>query len=232
MALSFDFMQRTMVHYAMWYAQVRDQFGLERASEIMDEAWQKSYQIQMKRFAKVFDFELEDGIPKALVDLPEEKVDQLREAVGVNWLANDGVWFQAVEFSEGMIPAKACNDAAWREFSPYEALRIKRLLHLPENPGIEGLMRAMSLRIYGTVNIQSFGNKTENSVDFFMNECRVQSARKRKGLDDYPCKSAGLVEYEYFARAIDKRIETKCIGCPPDKHPEEWFCAWRFTMKN
>ena len=38
-ALSFEFMQRTMVHHAMWYAQVRDQFGLERASEIMDDAW-------------------------------------------------------------------------------------------------------------------------------------------------------------------------------------------------
>lgn len=40
------------------------------------------------------------------------------------------------------------------------------------------------------------------------------------------------LEYEYFARAIDKRIETECIGCPPDVHPEEWFCAWRFRFEN
>ncbi len=64
-----------------------------------------------------------------------------------------------------------------------------------------------------------------------MNECRVQSARKRKGLDDYPCKSAGLVEYAYFARSIDDRIQTECIGCPPDPHPEDWYCAWRFTLR-
>jgi hypothetical protein len=66
---------------------------------------------------------------------------------------------------------------------------------------------------------------------FKMNECRVQSARKRKGLADYPCKSAGVVEYTYFARSIDDRIQTECIGCPPDPHPEEWYCAWRFTLK-
>ena len=68
------------------------------------------------------------------------------------------------------------------------------------------------------------------NIYFQMNDCRVQSARKRKGLDDYPCKSGGLVEYTYFARSIDERIKTECIGCPPDDHPEDWFCAWRFYM--
>ena len=66
---------------------------------------------------------------------------------------------------------------------------------------------------------------TEEMVD-----CRVQSTRKRKGLDDFPCKSVGIVEYEGFAKAIDPRIETKCIACPPDPHPEEYWCAWEFTL--
>ena len=228
--LSFEFMQRTMVHYAMWYVQVREEFGLERAAEIMDEAWQKSFYIQMKRLAKVLDFELEDGLPKPLLELEETKIDQLREAVAVNWLANDGVWFQSVEFSEGMFPAKACNDDAWGQFSPYEALRIKKMLGLAEYPGIEGLKRAMELRLYATVNVQSFANETEKSIEFYMNNCRVQAARKRKGLDDYPCKSGGIIEYSTFAATIDSRIKTKVIGCPPDKHPDEWYCGWKFYI--
>jgi hypothetical protein len=81
------------------------------------------------------------------------------------------------------------------------------------------------------INVQSIVEETEDSFVFQMNECRVQAARKRKGLADYPCKSAGLVEYAYFARAIDPRIETECVGCPPDAHPEKWFCAWRFTLR-
>ncbi len=64
-----------------------------------------------------------------------------------------------------------------------------------------------------------------------MMDCRVQSARKRKKLDDYPCKSAGLVEYTTFAETIDSRIHTECIACPPDKHPDDWYCSWRFTIK-
>jgi len=70
----------------------------------------------------------------------------------------------------------------------------------------------------------------DHTIIFYMNNCRVQAARKRKGLPDYPCKSAGLVEYPCFAGTIDPRIRTECIGCPPDDHPDEWFCAWKFTL--
>ncbi len=52
-----------------------------------------------------------------------------------------------------------------------------------------------------------------------------------KGLADYPCKSAGVIEYTGFAKAIDPRIWTRCIGCPPDAHPDEWRCAWEFTIE-
>jgi len=229
--LIFDFLQRTMVHYALWYQEVNKEFGNERSAEIMEEAWQKSFSIQMKRLSKIIGFELEEGIPKALLKLEENQIDAIQEAVAVNWLANDGVWFQTVEFSEGMTPAKKCNDAAWEKFSPYEALRIKKILNLPEKAGIPGLKKAMAYRLYGTVNTQSFANETETSIDFYMNECRVQAARKRKGLQDYPCKSGGIIEYTTFAQTIDSRIKTRIIACPPDKHPNEWYCGWHFYLE-
>ena len=185
----------------------------------------------MKRLSKTLGFEMDEDIPKPLLDLPDEKLNELKEKVAVNWLANDGVWFQAVEFSKGMFDAKRCNDTCWGYFSPLEAWSIKRFLKLPENSGLEGLKKALQFRLYATVNKQTICEETENSFVFQMNDCRVQSARKRRGLDDYPCKSGGLVEYTTFVEAIDSRIKTECIGCPPDKHPEEWYCAWRFSIE-
>ena len=129
-----------------------------------------------------------------------------------------------------MADAKKCNDACWGQFSPFEAWSIKQFLNLPENAGLDGLKQALNFRIYARINEQSFVEEGPDRFVFQMNACRVQIARKRKGLDDYPCKSAGLVEYTYFARSIDPRIETECIGCPPDAHPSEWFCAWRFKL--
>ena len=185
----------------------------------------------MKRLAKTLDFEMKDDIPVPLLDFSEEKLFTVKEKIASNWLANDGVWFQAIEFTKGMDDAKRCNDACWARFSPFEAWAVKRFLQLPENAGLAGLKRAMPFRLYAAINTQSIEYESPDSIIFKMNDCRVQSARKRKGLNDYPCKSAGVTEYTAFAKAIDPRIITECIGCPPDEHPDEWYCAWRFSIR-
>jgi hypothetical protein len=229
--LAVDMIHRTIVHHVLWFKEVEHQKGFEAALDILDAAYKRSYGIQMNRLAKFFGFEMVDGVPKPLLDLPREKLLELLTALGNNWLAGDGIWFQAVEFNYDMYDAKRCNDSCWTRFSPFEAWAIKRFLGLPELAGLEGLKKALQFRMYARINVQSIIDEGPSSIVFQMNDCRVQSARKRQGLDDYPCKSAGLVEYSHFARAIDKRIKTECIGCPPDEHPEEWFCAWRFTLE-
>lgn len=223
---------RIMMHYAFWFTEIRHQLRMDRALEIMDEASTKSFNIQMKRLSKTLDFEMAaEDLPSPLAAMPREKLMELLNTVSVNWLVNDGVWFQSVEFSHGMNDAKRCNDSAWAQFSPFEAWTIKQFFNMDRRPGLEGLKKALGFRLYANINQQSFAEEKPDSFVFQMNDCRVQAARKRKGLDDYPCKSAGLVEYTYFARAIDDRIKTECIGCPPDDHPDEWYCAWRFYIE-
>ena len=225
-----DMFHRNMVHYTLWFTAVKHQFGITRALEIMKKARKNSYDIQMDRMAKVFGFEMIDGIPKPFLEMPKEKLINIMNNLGVNWLANDGVWFQAVESTRDMYDAKRCNDTCWTRYSPFEAWSIKEFLGLPHEAGLEGLKQALRFRMYARINVQSIVDEGPNSFVFQMNDCRVQSARKRRGLADYPCKSAGLVEYRHFGEYIDNRILCECIGCPPDEHPEEWFCAWRFSI--
>lgn len=227
-----DMLTRIVVHYGFWFAEVRHQMGMEKAREVLEKATDKSISIGLKRVADVLGFELEDGLPKALLEMDEKKLDALIKAVAVNWLVNDGVWFQAVEFENGMNDAKRCNDSCWAQFSPYEAFAVKKFLDLGDHSGLEGLKKALNFRMYSMINEQSIVDEGSESFVFQMNDCRVQAARKKKQLEDYPCKSGGLVEYTYFARTIDDRIETECIGCPPDEHPDDWYCAWRFRLKN
>jgi hypothetical protein len=228
--LIIDFFHRLMMHHAMWFGEVQHQLGTEKAYEALETAWEKTASIQLSRLAKTLGFELENGLPKPMLDLPAESLDKLRESIAINWLATDGVWFQAVEFKHGMNDAKRCNDSCWAHFSSFEARSIKKILGLSENAGLEGLKKALQYRLYTFVNEQSFANEMESSFIFRMNKCRVQEARKRKGLEDYPCKSGGLIEYKSFAETIDPKIKTECICCPPDKHPEEYYCAWRFYI--
>ena len=229
--LLLDFFHRTTMHHAMWFSEVKHQMGEEKAFKVLDTALTQSRNIQLKRLSKVLGFEMEENIPAPLLNMEEETLKELLDAASINWLANDGVWFQTVEFADNMFDAKRCNDSCWTQFSPFEAWSIKRLIGLGDQPGLDGLKEALKLRLYAFINEQSIVDETDTSFVFQMNHCRVQDARKRKGLNDYPCKSAGMVEYPRFAAAIDKRIKTRCIGCPPDAHPEEWFCAWEFTLE-
>jgi len=230
-AFILDLFHRTTMHNAMWFAEAIHQYGRKRAYEIMKIAYKQSYGIQLKRLSDFFGGEVDDAkIPVDLINMPEDKKAGLMEALSVNWLANDGVWFQAIENTRGMSEAKRCNDSAWANFSPFEAISIKHFLGLSEQPGLEGLKSALQFRLYAFINKQSFANESPDSFEFYMNDCRVQSARKRKGLEDYPCKSGGLIEYSSFAETIDSRIKTECISCPPDAHPETYYCGWRFSI--
>lgn len=226
-----DLFHRLIIHHGLWFAEVKHQMGMEKALEALSSSTKKSMTIQMKHLGELFGYTMDDGIPSFLLDMDIATLNKLKDRLAKNWLVNDGVWFQTIEFAEGMNDAKRCNDSCWAQFSPVEANSISKFLELPENPGLEGLKKALGFRIYESINSQSIVEETPTSFVFQMNRCRVQDARKRKGLADYPCKSAGLVEYTYFATAIDKRIRTECLGCPPDEHPEDWYCAWKFILE-
>lgn len=226
-----DALRRTIVHYGLWFREVEHQFGLEAALQIEKTAGDQSLAIQISRLAKAAGFELVDGLPAALHRMEVSQLTELLEACTANWLANDGVWFQAVEKKWSMFDAKRCNDTCWAKFSPYEAARIKALMNLPERGGLAALKTALKHRLYSRINLQDIVEETPTSFVFRMVDCRVQSTRRRKGLEEYPCKSAGVVEYRAFAQTIDPAIQTECVGCPPDSHPGDWFCAWRFSVE-
>jgi len=222
---------RTMIHYGLWFREAEYNLGLPKAAEIEDRVFKTGFKIQMKRLSKMLGFEITgSGVPVKLMELSRAELLELAKGQSVNWLASDGVWFQAVEGEYDMTTAKRLNDTCWTRYSPYEAERIKRFLNLGERSGLEGLKKALGFRTYAMVNKQSIHDTDDGGFVFQMNDCRVQAARKRRGLPDYPCSSVGNVEYPYFARAVDPRIETECLGCPPGEHPEEWYCAWKFNL--
>ena len=171
----------------------------------------------------------DEGI-SLLYNLSKEELVKIIVDDAKNWLAHDGVWFQAVEKRYGMDVAVAADTEAWQHFTVIEAKRIMARLGLAAGGGIPALVECLKHRFYARLNLQDVIEQSENRVVFRMLDCRVQSARKRKGLADHPCKSVGIVEYSEFAKAIDPRLQTRCIACPPDAHPEEFWCAWEFTL--
>lgn len=164
--------------------------------------------------------------------LSKETLINMLEDQAKNWLAHDGLWFQAVERHYGMETAIALDKEAWTIFTQIEAKRIMRRHDIEPGGGLAALKKALQFRLYARINEQSLIEIDSNHLRFEMNDCRVQSARTRKGLDDFPCKQVGIAEYAYFAYTIDPRIRTEVISCPPDPHPSSYHCAWQFTLED
>ena len=184
---------------------------------------------ELARYAAPSSVRGDEGITQ-LAELSKEELIAIIVDDAKNWLAHDGLWFQAVEKGYGMAAAMDADREAWRLFTVIEAKRIKERLGLPAAGGIPALVTALRHRLYARINLQDVIEQSDTRVVFRMLDCRVQSARKRKGLADFPCKSIGLVEYAEFARTIDPRIATRCLACPPDQHPDGFWCAWEFTL--
>lgn len=161
--------------------------------------------------------------------LNREELYELLNNDAKNWLAMDGVWFQAVEKRFGMEAAMACNQEVWERYTAIEARRIKKFLNLPKHPGLDGLEQALQLRFYWSMN-QNEIQRNGNTLKYIVKECRVQHARLSKGLEMHPCKRNGIPEYTFFAKEIDDRIKCECISCYPDITEADCSCSWLFTL--
>jgi hypothetical protein len=164
-------------------------------------------------------------------DLDRAQLHELLSCFAKRWLAHDGLWFQAAEKEYGLEAAMKLDTEAWRKFSPLEARRIKSFLELDEHPGLDGLVEALKFRLYAFINEQAIERPSSDVVELRMVNCRVQTARQKKGMTLFPCKSVGVVEYSTFAEAIDSRIKAECVRCVPDEYNGECFCHWRFSLK-
>ncbi|MFC2039461.1 DUF6125 family protein, partial [Chloroflexota bacterium] len=130
-----DIFRRTILHYGFWFNEVQHQLGMEEALRTESDVAASVFPIIIRRLSKVLGFEVEDDLPLLLTSMPKEKLISLIDAMSVNWLANDGTWFQTVESRQDMHTSKRCNDTCWTRFSPLEARMIKAFLNLPEQRG-------------------------------------------------------------------------------------------------
>ena len=123
-----------------------------------------------------------------LEQFSKQELIELVHIFAKNMLALDGVWFQSIESKFDMDEAIEHDQNAWRKYTVIEARRIKAFLNLPEKAGINGLKDALDL------HFNAFLNRTEtlisdNNLIYRVVDCRVQTARIRKGMPLHPCKS-------------------------------------------
>jgi hypothetical protein len=165
-----------------------------------------------------------------LENLEKQELIKIIKMFAKNWLAHDGCWFLAVEERHGLDEAIQIDKEGWKRFTVIEAKRIMKEFNIQEGSGLDGLEKALQLRLYSSINVQKIERISPTKLIFKMMTCRVQAAREGKNLALFPCKEVGMVEFSGFSKTIDSRIKTKVIACPPDNVERDFHCGWEFLL--
>jgi hypothetical protein len=140
----------------------------------------------------------------------------------------DSFWFLSVEETHGRENAEKLNEKVWARIGPMTVRDLKEHFNISEK-GLNGLEKALRLFPWTSIGNHQI-KKTEDEIILTVPRCPPQVARLKRGLGEYDCKDMHGQEFINAAREIDPRIRVVCDFAPPDPHPKDLFCRWRFVL--
>ena len=141
----------------------------------------------------------------------------------------DAFWYLNISEQFDDSTADDLNEKVWGKAAAMAARDLRQRFNIGEQ-GLGGFVK--TLQYFPWCIIVGYQiRETPDEVILHVPDCPTQTARIKRGLNEYACRAMHQEEFSHFAREIDSRIQVECLFAPPDPHPDDMMCKWRFFIR-
>jgi len=166
-----------------------------------------------------------------MIDFDKMDREELRKYLDFlmrNYRLVDAFWYIYLEEEHGSETANRFNERVWERIGELSARDILKRFEI-QDKGLDGLVKA--IRYYPWTIIVGYQiERNPDEILLSVPNCPTQISRLRRQLGEYDCREMHRREFVSFSHVVDPAIMVECLHAPPDPHPPDRFCQWRFTV--